>query len=104
MGQHPTWHPWYKLERWRRLAKRQLREHPLCAMCLARGGRVEPATIADHVEPHRGDWNRFILGALQSLCKPCHDGAKREEEARGYRTDIGEDGLPLDPKHPAYNH
>src|SRR3979490_2531669 len=37
---------WYQLERWRRLAKRQLREHPLCALCLARG-RVEPARIAD---------------------------------------------------------
>ena len=44
---------------------------------------MEPATICDHVEPHRGDINKFWLGKLQSLCKPCHDGAKREIELNG---------------------
>ena len=69
--------------------------------CLERG-IVEPATVVDHIEPHRGDLNKFALGRLQSLCKPCHDGAKRQIEQRGYRSDIGLDGWPLDPKHPVY--
>jgi 5-methylcytosine-specific restriction enzyme A len=70
-------------------------------MCLARGLSV-PATVADHVEPHHGDWNAFVLGKLQSLCKPCHDSAKRTQELRGYSTEIGVDGWPTDPNHPAY--
>jgi hypothetical protein len=73
---------------------------PLCRLCLERG-RVTPATIADHVTPHRGDWNAFLLGELQSLCRACHNRDKRFEEIRGYRLDVGEDGWPLDPKHPA---
>jgi hypothetical protein len=102
MGEQSPWHRWYKLERWRKRAKHQLRVQPLCVMCLQRG-ELAPATIVDHIEPHRGDWNRFWLGAVQSLCKRCHDSGKKTEEARGYRTDIGEDGLPLDPRHPVYN-
>ena len=70
------WHSWYKLERWRRRAKHQLRIEPLCRYCVERGvGTL--ATIADHIEPHRGDPNKFWLGALQSLCKPCHHHGKR---------------------------
>jgi hypothetical protein len=70
-------------------------------MCLDHG-RVMPATIADHIEPHRGDWNAFMTGPLQSLCKQHHDSAKRTQELRGYSTEIGPDGWPVDPRHPAY--
>ena len=76
-------------------------EHPLCAFCAERG-LIVPATICDHVEPHHGDINKFWLERLQSLCKPCHDGAKKVVEQRGYRTDIGLDGWPTDPRHPVY--
>ena len=92
------WRKWYALQRWRRRAKHRLRLEPLCAACLKRG-RITPATIADHDPPHRGDWNAFRLGPLQSLCVDCHKG-KWAEDARGYRCDIGDDGLPVDPKHP----
>ena len=34
----------------------------------------EMATIAHHIESHRGDVNLFRCGVLQSLCKKCHDG------------------------------
>jgi hypothetical protein len=43
------------------------------------------------------------VGKLQSLCKTCHDGAKREIE-HGYRRDIGLDGYPLDPNHAVYRY
>jgi 5-methylcytosine-specific restriction endonuclease McrA len=102
-GQPTKWDKWYSTARWVRIRRHQLLEHPLCAYCAERG-IVQPATICDHVEPHRGDINKFWLGKLQSLCKPCHDGAKREIELHGYRRDIGLDGYPLDPNHPCYWH
>ena len=95
------WDAWYETARWQRLRKFQLSEHPLCAIC-AEKCLVAPATVVDHVEPHKGDWDKFVLGKLQSLCKPCHDSTKKMIELRGYSTEIGVDGWPVDPKHPAY--
>lgn len=100
MQKQPEWRNWYQLERWRRKRRFQLMEEPLCVMCAERG-IAAPATIADHIEPHHGDWNDFWLGKLQSLCKNCHETRKRDIERRGYVTDIGSDGWPIDPKHPA---
>jgi 5-methylcytosine-specific restriction protein A len=93
-------HALYNSRRWQRVARHQLMAEPLCAFCAARG-LVVPATIADHVEPHDGDLNKFWLGKLQSLCANCHNKDKSSEERRGYRTDIGIDGWPTDPRHPA---
>lgn len=84
--------------RWRARRERQLRDHPLCAMC-DRTGRVTAATVADHVVPHRGDPVLFE-GPLQSLCQPCHDGPKQGQERTGVLRGVGADGLPLDPAHP----
>lgn len=92
---------WPQLNCHRKRAKHQLRIEPFCAFCLQEG-RAIPATIADHVEPHRGDWNSFRLGKLQSLCKPHHDRSKRVIELNGFSCDVGVDGLPLDPQHPVY--
>jgi hypothetical protein len=96
-----TWQHLYSTAHWQRLRAHQLREHPLCKFCLASRGEVVPATIADHVEPHGGDPNKFFLGELQSLCRPCHDSRKRFMEINGYAPDIGLDGWPIDPLHPA---
>jgi len=94
---------WYGRQSWRKRAKRQLKEHPLCRLCFElNGGLVVVATIADHVEPHGGDWHKFRYGALQSLCQPCHDSTKATIEKRGYSLEIGADGWPVDPRHPAY--
>ena len=57
--------------------------------------------MADHVEPHNGDVNKFFLGALQSLCQPCHDRHKKREELWGYRCHVDADGWPVDPRHPS---
>lgn len=69
----------YGTARWQSLRARQLAEEPLCRLCLA-AGRVSAAVVCDHVEPHRGDVDRFWRGPFQSLCKPCHDSAKQREE------------------------
>lgn len=73
---------WYATAAWKRRRLNQLRSNPLCARCLALG-RAREAMIADHVAPHRENRDAFWDGPLQSLCKPCHDGAKQREEAGG---------------------
>jgi 5-methylcytosine-specific restriction protein A len=49
--------------RWRRARAAFLARHPLCALCRAQG-RVVPATVVDHVVPHRGD-PKAVLGRAQ---------------------------------------
>ena len=72
---------WYNSKGWRQRRAVQLATEPLCAMCLAEGLAVE-ATVADHVEPHREDWDKFWHGGLQSLCAGHHSRAKQSEEAQ----------------------
>jgi 5-methylcytosine-specific restriction enzyme A len=95
------WNAWYDSAMWRRRSRLQRKQHPLCEDCEKRG-LVVPAEVADHVVPHKGDWQSFRLGALRSLCKACHDGHKKQTELRGYSTEIDEDGWPVDGRHPAY--
>lgn len=87
--------------RWQRYRLRYLSEHPLCAYC-KRQGRLTPATVVDHIVPHKGDqalfWNPENH---QALCKQHHDSAKATEEIRGYSSEVGADGWPIDPRHPA---
>jgi 5-methylcytosine-specific restriction enzyme A len=97
---HEAWKKFYGTAAWQKRRALQLRHFPLCAYCLARSV-VTVATVVDHVEPHKGDWNKFRLGALQSLCKLCHDSSKRHVELAGYGIDVDDDGWPVDPKHPA---
>ena len=58
---------------WRAASADFLARNPLCAQC-RKEGRLTPATVVDHVEPHRGDkklfWDR---NNWQSLCKTHHD-------------------------------
>lgn len=68
-------------------------------MCLQRN-QVVAATVADHVEPHRGDPIKFWFGELQSLCTNDHNRNKQQLETRGYINDIGNDGWPIDQNHP----
>lgn len=92
-------HPWYKTARWRRRRAGQLAAEPLCRLCAAIG-RTTSATVADHVEPHRGDRDKFFGGALQSLCKGCHDRHKQAQERGGRLAGADRHGFPLDPAHP----
>lgn len=73
------WRQWYGTQRWRRLAKRHLAEHPVCVMC-EREGRVVPATVCDHAVPHRGDAALFWGGPFQSLCAHHHNADKQAAE------------------------
>jgi 5-methylcytosine-specific restriction protein A len=65
---------------------------------------VTAASVADHIEPHKHDVNRFFLGRLQSLCASCHSRLKQQVEASGFDRAIGADGLPLSKAHPIYRY
>ena len=58
--------------RWKLARKAYLHSHPLCVRCQA-VGRLTPATVVDHIVPHRGDpilfWDE---SNWQALCKSCH--------------------------------
>lgn len=91
----------YSKRRWLRLRKQHLSKSPLCVFC-EREGRTVPATVVDHIVPHKGDERLFFnANNLQSLCKAHHDSTKAAEEGRGYSLELDETGWPVDPRHPA---
>lgn len=100
MSEYDVYKKWYHTKRWERRAKLQLRHEPLCSMCL-RLNILTAARVADHVVPHRGDSVLFWMGQLQSLCHNHHNKSKRTLEDKGYVDDIGADGWPIHPNHPA---
>lgn len=66
--------------RWQMARRRFLDQHPLCLMCNAEG-RVEAATVVDHITPHRGDQRLFWReDNWQPLCASCHSSAKQRQE------------------------
>lgn len=96
----PEWRRLYWTARWKKLRLAHLTSHPICVFCQATG-MIRPATVVDHVTPHRGDevlfWDE---DNLQSLCKSHHDAAKAQEERGGYSSLSDADGYPIDPNHP----
>ncbi len=94
--------PRYRTTRWLRMRKQQLAREVLCKYCLlgvcqhtkqlvkgrkdAEGNPMECltlATVADHIEPHRGDGIKFWnFRNLQSLCATCHSSFKQMMENR----------------------
>ena len=78
-------HALYNLWLWRKpggLRQQVLDRDPLCVMCL-KENKVTVATEADHIEPHGGDYDKFVdIEGCQGLCKACHS-AKTMREQRG---------------------
>lgn len=96
------WRGWYNTKQWRGPAGRrtlQLQRVPWCEPC-KRDGKATPATVANHVVPHRGDPLLFWHGRLESVCKECHDSRIQAAERAGFTRDLDDDGWPADPAHP----
>jgi len=80
-------------KRWDRASKAFRLQYPLCGMrpddqapvmsLCDQMQRTTPATLTDHVVPHRGDQTLFWdeHGNWQSMCKRCHDRKTQVEEA-----------------------
>ena len=59
--------------RWKAARRAYLQRNPLCEEC-RRAGKLTPATVVDHIVPHRGDMRLFWDKTnWQPLCKDCHD-------------------------------
>lgn len=85
----------YRTPEWRALKKRRLEAEPLCRTC-ARLGRSTPATVCDHIRPHRGDRVLFFdLANTQALCETHHSSNKQAAERGRPRVAVGADGWPL---------
>lgn len=58
---------------WHRASKRFLYLNPLCSHCKLIE-KLTPASVVDHIIPHRGDrvlfWN---VANWQALCETCHN-------------------------------
>ena len=58
---------------WRKIRMAFLKQNPLCVMCMEEG-KTTPATVVDHIIPHRGDKRLFYdVENYQALCKRHHD-------------------------------
>jgi len=69
--------------RWAKAAASYRRQHPLCAYC-ALEGRVEPATLVDHLYPHRVFEDVFWVNDWWvASCDVCHSGMKQATERAG---------------------
>ena len=93
------WRHLYKTKGWYRLRYYQLRKEPTCRYCEAQG-RIEAATVVDHIKAHKGDESLFYdENNLQSLCKQHHDSAKQKEENRDIVIGGDIEGFPIDDGH-----
>lgn len=67
--------------RWEKARMSFLASNPLCVRC-KEAGRIERATVVDHIIPHKGDetlfWDR--AGNWQSLCVACHSRKTATED------------------------
>lgn len=65
---------------WQKARACFLRQHPLCAMC-QEDGHLTPASVVDHIKPHRGDLALFWDESnWQPLCATHHNSTKQREE------------------------
>ncbi|WP_132805430.1 HNH endonuclease signature motif containing protein [Tepidamorphus gemmatus] len=63
--------------KWDRERAAFLAAHPTCQ----RDGCTAPATVVDHITPHRGDMRLFWRRSnWQALCAPCHSRWKQARE------------------------
>ncbi|MCF3128464.1 HNH endonuclease [Acinetobacter soli] len=73
--------------KWKKHRDQFLSEHPLCVEC-QRKGYVMPATVVDHIIPHKGDTDLFWdKSNWQPLCET-HHNIKTASEDRGTWTPV----------------
>lgn len=78
----PHWVRWYKTANWLKIRRKQLAIEPLCRFCKKKG-ILTPGNTVDHIQPHKGDIDKFFSGPFQTLCKECHSATKQKLEKSG---------------------
>lgn len=96
--------------RWDKARRSFLMAHSLCVMC-HKQGRIEAATVVDHIKPHRlkeaikgGDAAAIAMAQKlfwdqknwQGICASHHNSTKQRIEKRGVEIGCDENGIPLD--------
>ena len=106
--QAKKYHVLYHTKHWQTLRRQALIrdeyrcQQPKCNVYLQAGRQGPHSAVVHHIKPHKGNLKLFFdLGNLQSVCKSCHDGSLQSIETLGYDIAIGENGWPLDPRHPS---
>ena|SRR6218665_156093 len=90
-----SWRHLYKTAQWLKGRAWHLRNNPLCVYCGEEGLAV-PATVVDHIKPHKGDRTLFFdTKNWQSLCADHHDRVKQAEERNAHVIETGLDGWPV---------
>lgn len=65
---------------WRKARITYLSSRPLCKLCDDKG-IVTPATVVDHIVPHKGDQDLFWdTNNWQPLCESCHNSKTASED------------------------
>jgi 5-methylcytosine-specific restriction endonuclease McrA len=85
----------YQTKRWRMIRKEHIMREPLCVMC-GQMGRIEAATVVDHITPHKGNEEMFYAGPFQSLCATHHNSTKARIENSGVQIGGDVNGQPID--------
>ena len=89
----PNVRKWLASKRYKDARKYFLEQNPLCAECIKdkgeyRPGRAVPATVLDHIQPHKGDYSLFWdTSNWQGLCHACHN-RKTNSKDGGYGNPI----------------
>lgn len=66
--------------KWRKVRKRYVEEHPLCEMC-EQQGKITPAEEVHHIVPI-SQGGTHDQENLMSLCKSCHSGVTANDGGR----------------------
>lgn len=61
----------YHTTNWRKLRKKYITAHPLCAECMKQN-RITTGTVVDHITPVKQGGEFLNLNNLQTLCDKCH--------------------------------
>ena len=103
-----TYRTLYSSKHWKTLRRQALTrdayqcQHSGCGAHLQAGRDHPRSAVVHHLKAHKGDLELFFdLNNLQSVCWTCHSGDIQSTEALGYDRTIGNDGWPVDPKHPS---
>jgi hypothetical protein len=91
------WRDFYGLQSWR--PRRAQVAQATIVRGLPQGRQDHRRDDRRSYRAHGGDYTKFLLGELQSLREPCHQ-PKWAADKRGYSSEIGDDGYPVDKNHP----